>query len=128
MCMMHIAHSTAQCTLHTVHTVIPPPPSATAPPPLLISWTPGRPSHKVHTEWQRQLSGILVHSIMMEKLAQAGEDGGCMPLPTPFHYIYRDHLQYKVVVYAAAETTSTLPIFLLYYMDSVGLAYLCKTG
>jgi hypothetical protein len=28
----------------------------------------------MHTEWQRPLSGI--HSMMMEKLAQAGEDWG----------------------------------------------------
>jgi hypothetical protein len=34
-----------------------------------------------HTEWQRPLSGV--HSIMMEKLGQAGEGGGCTP--TPFH-------------------------------------------
>ena len=32
-------------------------------------------------EWQRPLSGV--HPIMMEKLAQAGEGGGCTP--TPFH-------------------------------------------
>jgi hypothetical protein len=31
-----------------------------------------------------------VHSIMMEKLAQAGEGRGCTP--TPFHYIYH-HVQ-----------------------------------
>jgi hypothetical protein len=36
-----------------------------------------------YTEWQRLLSGV--HSIMMEKLAQAGEGGDT---PTPFHYIY----------------------------------------
>jgi hypothetical protein len=39
---------------------------------------------RVHTEWQRPLSGI--HYIMMEKLAQAGEGGKCTPIP--FHYIY----------------------------------------
>ena len=44
--------------------------------------------HRVHTEWQRPLSGI--HSIMMEKLAQACEGGGCTP--TPFRYIYH-HVQ-----------------------------------
>jgi hypothetical protein len=35
-------------------------------------------SHRVHTEWQLPLSGV--HSILMEKLAQAGEGGGCMPM------------------------------------------------
>jgi hypothetical protein len=38
-----------------------------------------------------------VHSIMMEKLAQAGEGGGCTP--TLFHYIYH----HVVAVYAPAE-------------------------
>ncbi len=37
-----------------------------------------------HTEWQRPLSDV--HSIMMYKLAQAGEGGG--RTPTPFNYIY----------------------------------------
>jgi hypothetical protein len=41
-----------------------------------------------YTEWQRQLSGEL--SIMIEKLAQAGESGGSTPIP--FHYIYH-HVQ-----------------------------------
>jgi hypothetical protein len=45
-------------------------------------------SHRVHTEWQRALSGV--HSIMMEKLAQAGEVGGCTP--SPFQIIYH-HVQ-----------------------------------
>jgi hypothetical protein len=40
--------------------------------------------HRVQTEWQRPLSGV--HSIMNEKLAQAGKGGGCTP--TPFHSIY----------------------------------------
>jgi hypothetical protein len=40
--------------------------------------------HRVHTEWQRLLSGA--HSIMMEKLAHAGEGVGCTS--TPFYYIY----------------------------------------
>ncbi len=41
-------------------------------------------NHRVYTEWQRPLSGV--HSITMEKLAQAGEGGVCTP--TPSHYIY----------------------------------------
>jgi hypothetical protein len=45
-----------------------------------------------YTEWQRTLSGV--HSIMMEKLAQAGEGGGCTSFP--FHYIYH-HVQLKVL-------------------------------
>ncbi len=32
-----------------------------------------------YKEWQRPLSGEQIHSIMMEKLVQAGEDGGCTP-------------------------------------------------
>jgi hypothetical protein len=44
--------------------------------------------HRVHTDWRRSLSGV--HSIMMEKLAQAGEGGGCTP--NPFHYIFH-HVQ-----------------------------------
>jgi|688.fasta_scaffold95572_3 hypothetical protein len=45
-------------------------------------------NHRVHTEWQRPISGV--HSIMMEKWALAGEGGGCTP--TPFHSIYH-HVQ-----------------------------------
>jgi hypothetical protein len=44
---------------------------------------------------------------MMEKLAQAGDGGGCTP--TRFHYIYH----HKVVVYALGERAETLPLFLL---------------
>jgi hypothetical protein len=35
------------------------------------------PNHRVHTEWQLAISGV--HSIMMEKSALAGEDGGARP-------------------------------------------------
>jgi hypothetical protein len=67
-----------------------------------------------YTEWQRQLSGV--HSIVMEKLAQAAKGGGCTP--TPFHFI--NTITYKVVVYAPAERAVTLPLFLLFpYMYSV---------
>jgi hypothetical protein len=48
-----------------------------------------------NTEWQRPLSGV--HSIMMEKLVQAGEG-----IST---------ITYKVVVYAPAERADTLPLF-----------------
>ncbi len=51
---------------------------------------------------------------MMEKLAPAGEAGGCTP--SPFRYI--STITYKVVVYAHAERVK--PLFLLYpYMYSV---------
>jgi hypothetical protein len=56
--------------------------------------------HRVHIEWHLPFSGL--HSIVMVKLAQAGEDRGA------------------VVVYAPAERADTLPLFLLYpYMYSV---------
>ncbi len=59
--------------------------------------------HRVHTEWQRPLSGV--HSIMMEKLAQPGvEVGGCTP--TPVHYLT---ITYQVVMYAPADRADTLP-------------------
>jgi hypothetical protein len=54
-----------------------------------------------YTEWQRSLSSL--HSIMMEKLAQAGEGGGAR-LP-PFTI---PSITYKVVVYAPAERADTL--------------------
>ncbi len=45
--------------------------------------------HRVHTQsGNGHLSGV--HSIMMEKLAQSGESGGCTP--TLFYYIYH-HVQ-----------------------------------
>jgi hypothetical protein len=62
----------------------------------------------VHTEWQLPIS--VVHSIMMEKSAQAGESGGCTS--TPFHRIT---IMYKgVAVYAPAERADTPPLFHLY--------------
>jgi hypothetical protein len=69
--------------------------------------------HRVHTEWQLLLSGV--HSIMMEKLAQAGESAGVRPPPFTISTI-----SFKVVVYAPAERAEALPLFLLYpYMYSV---------
>jgi hypothetical protein len=41
---------------------------------------------RVHTEWQRPLSGV--YSIMMEKLAHAGEGGGFTPIPFRYSYHY----------------------------------------
>jgi hypothetical protein len=50
---------------------------------------------------------------MMEKLAQAGEGGGCTP--TPFHYI--NH-------YIHAERADIFPLFLLYpYIYSVACGH-----
>jgi hypothetical protein len=60
----------------------------------------GRLYHRVQTELQRPLSGV--HSIMMEKLAQAGEGGGARPPPFTIFTI-----TYKVAVYAPAESADT---------------------
>jgi hypothetical protein len=51
----------------------------------------GRWGHRVHIDWQRPLSALSgVHSIMMEKLAQAGEGGGARPPPfTLFTITYK---------------------------------------
>jgi hypothetical protein len=58
-----------------------------------------------------------VHSIMMEKLSQPGEDEGARPPPFTLSTITD-----KVVVYVPAERADTLPLFLLYpYMYSVGM-------
>jgi hypothetical protein len=68
---------------------------------------------RVHTEWQLPLYGV--HSIMMEKLAQAGRVGCARPpLFTSFT------ITYKVAVYAPAEWAETLSLFhLCQYMYSV---------
>jgi hypothetical protein len=55
-------------------------------------------------------SGNGVHSIMMEKLTQAGLGWGCTP--TPFHYIY--HSVHSCGVRCLDESAATLPLFLLY--------------
>jgi hypothetical protein len=69
--------------------------------------------HRVHKEWQLPLSSV--HSIMMENLAQPGEGGGARTPP-----FTKSTVMYKVVVYAQAERTDTLPLFLLYlYIYSV---------
>jgi hypothetical protein len=53
---------------------------------------------------------------MMEKLAQPGEGEGRTPMPPLAVFT----ITYKIVVYAQAERTDTLPLFLLYLcMDSV---------
>jgi hypothetical protein len=63
-------------------------------------------THRVHAEWQRPLSGVL----MIKKLTQDGEDGGCTP--TPFHYIYH-HVQ-SCGVCSSREGRYTPPISILY--------------
>ncbi len=68
---------------------------------------------RVHTEWQLPLSGV--HSIMMEKLTQAGIVGGARP---PLFTTVT--ITYKVALYALAEWADTLTLFHLYqYMYSV---------
>jgi hypothetical protein len=68
-----------------------------------------------YIEWQWPLSGV--HSIKMEKLAQAGEVWGVHTPPPPFTISTYHHW---LVVYAPAERADTLPLFLLYpYMYSV---------
>jgi hypothetical protein len=63
-----------------------------------------------YTEWQRPFS------IMMEKLAQAGEGGGVHAPP-----FTTSTITYKVMMYAPVERADTLPLFLFYlYMYSVG--------
>ncbi len=62
-----------------------------------------------YTQWQRPLSGV--QSIMMEKLAQAGEGEGGGARPPPFTV---STITYKVEEYAPAERADSLPIFLLY--------------
>ncbi len=62
--------------------------------------------HRVHTEWQWPLSSV--HSIMMEKSAQAGEDWGCTPNPLS---LYPTSCT-KFVVYGTLQLRGryTLPI------------------
>ncbi len=68
-----------------------------------------RHDHRVHTEWQRPLSGL--KSILMEKLAQASVGGGACPLPfTIFTITYK----VAVYVYAPAERADKLTLFHLY--------------
>ncbi len=68
---------------------------------------------RVHTEWQLPLHGV--HSIMMEKLAQASVGRGCTP--TPFHCIYH-HIQSCSVrsswVGRYTHPISSLQIYVLY--------------
>ncbi len=63
--------------------------------------------HRVHTEWQWPLSGV--HSIMMEKSAQPGEDGVCTPVVPPFTL---STITYKVYcsVRSSGDGISTPPI------------------
>jgi hypothetical protein len=81
-----------------------------------------RGDHRVHTERQLPISGV--HSITMEKSAQAGEGGrggGSCPTHVPPFTLLT--ITYKVVVYAPAERADALvPISSPYpYMYSVGV-------
>jgi hypothetical protein len=72
--------------------------------------------YRVHTEWQLLLSGV--HSIMIEKSAQPGEEGGGMHTRPPLFTI--STMTSKVVVYAPAGRADTHPLFLFYpYIYSV---------
>jgi hypothetical protein len=69
---------------------------------------------RVHTEWQPPLFGI--HSLMMEKLAQAGEGGSARPPPYTIVTI-----TYKVSVCAPAEWAETLTLS----VSSLPISLLC---
>ncbi len=74
--------------------------------------------HRVHTKWQRPLSGV--HSIVMEKLA--GEGGGALhahPHPLTLYLP-----SYKVAVYAPAERADTLTLVHLYFCILCGTPYI----
>ncbi len=55
-----------------------------------------------------------VHSIMMEKLAQAGGGGGCMSICPSLFTIFT--ITYKVAVYAPAEMADTLYPYCLFHL------------
>jgi hypothetical protein len=52
-----------------------------------------------NAEWQWPISGV--HSIMMEKSALAGDDGGCTP--TPFHSVFNAFEKFILKVYTANQ-------------------------
>ncbi len=68
-----------------------------------------------YTEWQRAHSGV--HSIMMEKSAQAVGDGAC--IPNPLFTI--STITYKVVANASAED-SLFPFYPCMHSVVVALA------
>ncbi len=67
--------------------------------------------HRVHTEWQRPLSGI--HSIMMERLAQAGEGGARPTLFTLFTISRADTPVFHLYPISYALSGSEIGIFRL---------------
>ena len=73
-------------------------------------------SHRVYTEWQWPLSDV--HSLVMEKLANAGEGEGGGARPPSFTIVT---ITYKVAVYAPAERADTVhsPCFISTPMYSV---------
>ncbi len=93
----------------------------------MLFMTPGLRSalHRVHTEWQPPLS--CEHSIIMEKLAQAGEGGGLHAHPLSLQSPSRTKLQCMLQL---GGQIHTLTLFHLYqYMYSVvGALYLLFGG
>ncbi len=82
---------------------------------------------RVHTEWQRPLSGV--HSIMMEISSGWWGGGGALHALTAFYYIYH-HVQLQCscsVRYAPAEWadifTQSLPIYVLCGLECVGYSF-----
>jgi hypothetical protein len=57
---------------------------------------------------------------MMEKLAKAGEGGGCTP--TPFHYIYHHVHSCGVRLYGPAERADTLYPY-MYSVAEISVKY-----
>ncbi len=78
-------------------------------------------SHPNNTPSPLHLPSVMAYSIMMKKPTQPWWGWGVHA--HPFHYI--STITYKVVVFASAERSETLPLFLLYpYMYSL----LCDAG
>ncbi len=93
--------------------ISPPPPP---PPEVSFCFTARLTSKSIeYIEWQRPLSGV--HSITMEKLAQACDCGGCTPPPHPLNI---STITYIVVVYTPAERADTLPLFLVSTCSTTG--------
>ncbi len=80
-------------------------------------------THRVHSDWQRSLSGV--YSIMMEKLAQAGEGGGCTLHPLSLYLASRTKLQCKLQL-REHLSRYTHPISSLPFVLCVRLAEPCS--
>ncbi len=73
----------------------------------------GDGNHRIHTEWQRPLSGLHHDG----KINPGWCRGGGAVRPPTFTLFT---ITYKVAVYAPAERTDTLPLFLLYPYELCG--------